>query len=84
MLFKGVKVFNHRPRTSLYGRGGKVAPRPTMTLKQRNNDSVLTILQPGEVVVPVRHFQKKKKKWLNLANKVQRDLEKEGIHLPGF
>lgn len=85
MLFKGVRVYNpHRPRTALYGRGGKVHPRPNMTLKQRNNDSVLSILQPNEVVIPVRYFQRKKKRWINLAKKVERDLEKEGIHLPGF
>ena len=37
-----------------YG-GGWVVPMPDMTNKQLNNDSVQTILLPGELVIPRRY-----------------------------
>ena len=35
--------------------GGFVVAMPDMTTKQLNNDSVQTILQPGELVIPRRY-----------------------------
>ena len=35
--------------------GGYVVPMPDMTTKQLNNDSVQTILLPGELVIPRKY-----------------------------
>lgn len=83
---KGGKVknpqnaFNLKPR--LMEGGGRVTHKRGMTSYQRNNDSVRAILQPGEVVIPVKYYQKSKKKSINLAADVLAYLKKKNVKLP--
>ena len=85
MKFKGVAVHNpHNPRTNVYMKGGVVYPGRNMTAKQLSHDSVMAVLQPGELVIPKRFYQRSKRKWLNLAQRVGNDLRKDGIKLPGL
>jgi hypothetical protein len=52
--FKGVPVYNpYKPRDLRHG--GYVYSRGNMTQEQLNNDSVIAILRPNEIVVPVSH-----------------------------
>lgn len=75
IVFKGVPVFNkYKPRDLRYG--GYVYSSPTMTQKQLDNDSVIAVLRPGELVVPLKH------KGHNLAHKVQNWLRSQNITLP--
>jgi hypothetical protein len=75
IAFKGVPVFNPRsPRDLRYG--GYVYEGKGMTQKQLNNDSVIAVLRPGELVVPVKH------KGYNLADKTMRWLRSQKIVLP--
>lgn len=74
-IFKGTPVYNpYKPRN--YMNGGYVYSTPTMTQKQLNNDSVIAVLRPGEVVIPVKH------KGHNLAHRVQNWLRNQNITLP--
>lgn len=73
MLFGGVKVFNNKYRTRYYRFGGKVTPHKNMTKEQLENDSVKAILQPNEIVIPVKY-----------ADRVAKILKKEGIKLPNL
>lgn len=72
MLFKGVRVFNSKPR-NFYRFGGHVKKDPQMTRRQLQNDSVKAILQPGEIVIPVKH-----------ADKVAKFLKEQRIKLPNL
>ena len=54
MIFHGVKVYNPK-QPWMYAGGGKVHTRSDMSLKQRLNDSVKAIVQPGELIIPVVH-----------------------------
>jgi len=56
--------------------GGYVYSSPTMTEKQLNNDSVVAVLRPGEIVIPVKH------KGYNLARKTEKWLRSQKIILP--
>lgn len=77
VMFHGTKVYNpNHPRNGLLG--GRVRRGPGMTRAQITHDSVFTILQPGEVVIPVRYKNRK------LAAEVQRALIAQGVMLPGF
>lgn len=71
MWFKGVPIFNKRPRNLRFG--GFVKSHPKMTKKQLDNDSILAYLMPNEIVIPVRH-----------SRKVAEFLKKEHIKLPGL
>lgn len=73
MLFRGVRVYN--PSSPWKFRGGSfVHIKPDMTKKQKENDSVLAILQPGEVVIS--------KKYVN--DKLKKVLEENKINVPNF
>jgi len=75
--FKGTPIYNHRhPRNFL--NGGYVEPRQNMTRRQLNKDSVLAILQPGEIVLPVKY------KGQQLAKRMKKYLIKNNIKLPNF
>ena len=52
-----MKLFNVYNKTSWKdGRnGGIVQPMPDMTDDQINDDSVRTILQPREIIIPLQH-----------------------------
>lgn len=74
-IFKGTPVYNpYKPRN--YMNGGYVYSSPTMTQSQLNNDSVIAILRPGEVVIPVKH------KGYNLAHMTRNWLKSQNISLP--
>jgi hypothetical protein len=74
-IFKGTPVYNpYKPRN--YMSGGYVYSSPTMTKEQLNNDSIIAILRPGEVVIPVKH------KGINLAHKTQNWLRSQKLILP--
>ena len=75
------RVYTKKPRYMVGG--GKVHSNPMMTKEQRSNDSVKAILQPGELVVPVKHFQKGKRA-IRLADMTMREFKKRGIKLPGM
>lgn len=75
------RIFNKRARHMVSG--GSVSASPMMTKSQLENDSVKAILQPGELVVPVKHFQKGKRP-LRLADMTMREFKKRGIKLPGM
>ena len=73
MKFKGTPVFNpHNPR-DLYKQGGYVYSSPHMTQKQLQNDSVLAVLRPNEIVIPVKH-----------AKTVAKFLKSKNIKLPNL
>ena len=74
-------VFNKRARHMI--NGGSVTSHPMMTKQQRTSDSVKAILQPGELVVPVKHFQKGRKP-INLADMTAKEFKRRGIRLPGM
>jgi hypothetical protein len=75
IAFKGTPVFNpNKPRDLRYG--GYVYSSKAMTQEQLNNDSVISILRPGEIVIPVKH------EGHNLANKTRNWLKSQNITLP--
>ena len=75
--FKGTSIYNHRhPRNFL--NGGYVEPRENMTRRQLNKDSVLAILQPNEIVIPVKYNGKP------LAKRIKKYLINNNIKLPNF
>lgn len=78
VLFNGTKVYNpNHPRNGLFG--GRVRGGSGFSKRQLAHDSVLfTMLQPGEVIVPVRYKNRK------LAAEVQKALMAQGVMLPGF
>lgn len=76
-----VRAFNKRPRHMV--NGGSVISHPLMSKKQRAEDSVRAILQPGELVVPVKHYQKGRKP-VNLADMTVKAFKAQGIKLPGM
>ena len=77
VYFKGTQVYN--PWTPRIMRdGGKVYTKPNMSKRQLNNDSVLAILQPNEIVIPIKYKNK------NLANLVETYLKQRKIYLPHF
>ena len=70
--FKGTPIYNyHHPRNFL--NGGYVEPRSNMTRRQKTSDSILAMLQPGEIVIPVKH-----------AKNIKKYLIKKNIILPNF
>jgi hypothetical protein len=77
VYFKDTKIYNPwTPRIMKHG--GNVYDKPNMSKRQLNNDSVLAILQPNEIVIPVRYKGKP------LASKIQKYLMKNNIYLPHF
>lgn len=75
--FKGTPIYNvNHPR--VFVNGGYVEPRSNMSRRQRKNDSVLAMLQPGEIVVPVKFKGKP------LARMMKKYLIKNNIKLPNF
>jgi hypothetical protein len=75
--FKGTPIFNpHHPRNFL--NGGYVEPHEKMTRKQLSKDSILAILQPREIVIPVKY------KGRPLAKQIKKYLIKNNIKLPNF
>lgn len=77
VLFHGTKVYNpHHPRNGLFG--GRVRGGAGFSKRQREHDSVWTILQPHELIIPVRYKGRK------LAAEVQKALIAQGVMLPGF
>lgn len=75
--FKGTPIYNyHHPRNFI--NGGYVEPRSNMTRQQKTKDSILAMLQPGEIVVPVKYKGKP------LARKIKKYLIKNNIILPNF
>jgi hypothetical protein len=71
MYFKGVKIFNKKPRNLIIG--GSVYGHKNLTKRQLDNDSIKAFLQVGEIVIPKKH-----------ARKVEKFLDKEGIKLPNM
>jgi len=71
MIFGGVKVFNDKFRTRYYKFGGLVKANKNMTKEQLENDSVKAILQPNEIVIPVKY-----------ADRVAKMLKEANINLP--
>ena len=83
MKFKGTKVYNPgKPREMRDG--GYVVPSKNMTRNQLSHDSVLAVLAPSELVIPKRYYQRSKRKWVNLAQRVSNDLRAGGFMLPGL
>lgn len=78
----GAVPFNKKPRHMVGG--GSVIAHPLMSKKQRAEDSVRAILQPGELVVPVKYYQKGKRKGMNLAEMTMKEFKHRGIKLPGM
>lgn len=76
-----VKHFNAKPR-KLY-EGGRVTRRRSMTDSQVKGDSVRALLQPGELVIPVTHYQRGRKP-VKLADLTAKALKRSGIKLPGM
>lgn len=73
--FKGTPVFNpNKPRDLRYG--GYVYEGKGMTQKQIENDSVIAVLRPNEIVIPVKH------KGYNLAHMTRNWLKSQNITLP--
>lgn len=80
-LKKGGQVpYNVKPH--LLKNGARITKKRNMSQYQQNNDSVRAILQPGELVIPVKYFQKDKKRKIPLAQQVEAMLKKRGIKLP--
>lgn len=73
MYYKGVKVYNPSSPWK-FKNGSFVHIKPDMTQQQLHNDSVLAILQPGEIVIS--------KKYVN--DKLKNILENNKIHVPDF
>ncbi len=73
--FKGVKVYNRNHLRNLT-KGGYVYPKSNMSKAQLNNDSVLTILRPNELVIPVNHHG------IPLAKQIIKHLKSQNIYLP--
>ena len=65
--------FNKKFRTRYYYEGGKILPHIKMNKKHLSADSVRAILQPEEIVIPVKH-----------AKKVATLLRNNNIKLPGL
>ena len=65
--------FNKKFRTRYYYNGGLILPHIKMNKKMLTVDSVKAILQPGEIVIPVKH-----------AKKVATLLRNNNIKLPGL
>jgi hypothetical protein len=77
ILFNGTKVYNpNHPRNGLFG--GRVRGGARFSKRQMASDSVWTILQPNELIIPVRYKGRK------LAAEVQKALMAQGVMLPGF
>lgn len=76
----GKVAFNLKPH--LLRGGAKISKKKRMNAYQRSNDSVRAILQPGELVIPVKYYQKEKKRKIPLAAQVEAMLKKRGIKLP--
>ena len=74
MKWKGVDVYNNRPRN--YRDGGYIYPKENMSKEQLRNDSVLGILKPNELVIPVKYKGKP------LARKIVKILKEKNIYLP--
>ena len=75
--WKGTPIYNpNHPR--ILKDGGYVEPRKNMTKRQIKNDSILAVLQPNEIVIPVKY------KGIPLAKKVKKYLIKNKIILPNF
>lgn len=81
--FKGTKVYNPGRAREMRD-GGYVVPKNNMTRNQLSHDSVMAILQPGEIVIPKRYYQRSTRKWINLAQRVSNDLRAGGFMLPGL
>jgi hypothetical protein len=78
---KGGKVpYNNKPH--ILKHGARISKKRNMSNYQKNHDSVRAILQPGELVIPVKYFQKDKKRKIPLAAQVESMLKKRGIKLP--
>lgn len=77
VYFKDTKIYNPwTPR--IMKKGGHVYPKQNMSKKQLNNDSVLAILQPNEIVIPVKY------KKIDVAKRVENYLKRQNIYLPHF
>jgi hypothetical protein len=76
----GQVPYNLKPH--VLKRGARISRKRNMTTYQKNNDSVRAILQPGELVIPVKYYQKEKKRKIPLAAQVESMLKKRGIRLP--
>lgn len=73
--FKGTPVYNpYLPRDLT--NGGYIYKKKNMTQKQLNNDSVIGILRPGEIVIPVKYKNR------NSASLVKKYLMSQKIYLP--
>jgi hypothetical protein len=65
----------YNPSSPWKFRSGSFVPiKKDMSKAQKDNDSVLAILQPGEIVVS--------KKYVN--NKLKKVLEENKVHVPNF
>lgn len=76
MIFHGTPVWNEHPRHMR--RGGRVQRAKGMTRRQLTHDSVLAVLQPGEIVIPKTY------KGRPLVGRVERALIRSNIWLPHF
>lgn len=77
VFFNDTKIYNPwTPR--IMRKGGGVYPKANMSKRQIHNDSVLAVLMPNEIVIPVRYKGKP------LASKVEKYLKGQNIYLPHF
>jgi len=75
MRFKGTPIHNpYNPRDLT--KGGYIYSTPSMSQKQLQNDSVVGILRPGEIVIPIRYKNR------NASALVKRYLLSKKIYLP--
>lgn len=73
--WKGTPVYNpYHPRDLT--KGGYIYGKGNMTMKQKHHDSVIGILKPNEVVIPVEY------KGIPLAKQIVKLLEENNIWLP--
>lgn len=75
MRFKGTPIHNpYNPRDLTHG--GYVYSSPSMSQKQLRNDSVVGILRPDEIVIPIKYKNR------NTASLVKKYLLSQKIYLP--
>lgn len=71
LKFRGVTPFNRKFRN--YVAGGYATPSTKMTKAQLTHDSLRAMLQPGEIIIPLKY-----------TRRVARMLRQAHIKLPGL
>jgi hypothetical protein len=74
-LWKGTPVYNpYHPRDLT--KGSYIYSKGNMSMKQKHHDSIVGILKPGEIVIPVKY------KGRHLAKEIIQMLQDNNIWLP--